>query len=150
MVAGVSRISAVLAMAGPFVVIPSDVMHLHCKSSSLSAGTGAGRELRNSARLVHGPVTNERRERTMALVRVLEIENFRVVRALRWLPGPGINCLIGPATAASRRSLTPSTLEAPYRARRSRQSARAGPAQRVVGVGKWDKFGRSRADCACL
>jgi hypothetical protein len=32
----------------------------------------------------------------MALVRVLEIENFRAVRALRWLPGPGINCLIGP------------------------------------------------------
>lgn len=32
----------------------------------------------------------------MALVRVLEIENFRAVKALRWLPGPGINCLIGP------------------------------------------------------
>ena len=32
----------------------------------------------------------------MALVRVLEIENFRAVRGLRWLPGPGINCLIGP------------------------------------------------------
>jgi hypothetical protein len=42
------------------------------------------------------PVTYERRERSMALVRVLEIENFRAVRALRWLPGPGINCLIGP------------------------------------------------------
>lgn len=32
----------------------------------------------------------------MALVRVLEIENFRAVKALRWLPGEGINCLIGP------------------------------------------------------
>jgi putative ATP-dependent endonuclease of the OLD family len=32
----------------------------------------------------------------MALVRVLEIENFRAVKGLRWLPGPGINCLIGP------------------------------------------------------
>jgi putative ATP-dependent endonuclease of OLD family len=32
----------------------------------------------------------------MALVRVLEIENFRAVRVLRWLPDPGINCLIGP------------------------------------------------------
>lgn len=32
----------------------------------------------------------------MALIRVLEIENFRVVKALRWLPGQGINCLIGP------------------------------------------------------
>jgi putative ATP-dependent endonuclease of OLD family len=32
----------------------------------------------------------------MALVRVLEIENFRAVKGLRWLPGPGVNCLIGP------------------------------------------------------
>lgn len=32
----------------------------------------------------------------MALIRVLEIENFRAVKALRWLPGPGLNCLIGP------------------------------------------------------
>lgn len=32
----------------------------------------------------------------MALVRVLEIENFRAVKTLRWVPGPGINCLIGP------------------------------------------------------
>ncbi|MGJ5181859.1 ATP-dependent nuclease [Bradyrhizobium oligotrophicum] len=32
----------------------------------------------------------------MALVRVLEIENFRAVKSLRWLPGPGINCLVGP------------------------------------------------------
>ena len=32
----------------------------------------------------------------MALVRVLEIENFRAVKSLRWLPGAGINCLIGP------------------------------------------------------
>ena len=33
---------------------------------------------------------------SMALVRVLEIENFRAVKTLRWLPGPGVNCLIGP------------------------------------------------------
>lgn len=32
----------------------------------------------------------------MALVRVLEIENFRAVKSLRWLPSPGVNCLIGP------------------------------------------------------
>ncbi|MEE4431025.1 AAA family ATPase, partial [Klebsiella pneumoniae] len=32
----------------------------------------------------------------MALVRVLEIDNFRAVKALRWLPGAGVNCLIGP------------------------------------------------------
>jgi putative ATP-dependent endonuclease of OLD family len=32
----------------------------------------------------------------VALVRVLEIENFRAVKALRWLPGSGINCLVGP------------------------------------------------------
>jgi hypothetical protein len=32
----------------------------------------------------------------MALVRVLEVENFRAVKGLRWLPGPGVNCLIGP------------------------------------------------------
>ena len=32
----------------------------------------------------------------MALVRLLEIENFRAVKCLRWLPGPGVNCLIGP------------------------------------------------------
>lgn len=32
----------------------------------------------------------------MALIRVVEIENFRAIKALRWLPGPGINCLIGP------------------------------------------------------
>lgn len=32
----------------------------------------------------------------MALIRVLEIENFRAVKELRWLPDPGVNCLIGP------------------------------------------------------
>lgn len=32
----------------------------------------------------------------MTLIRVLEIENFRAIKKLRWLPGPGINCLIGP------------------------------------------------------
>ncbi len=32
----------------------------------------------------------------MALIRLLEIENFRTVKALHWLPGPGVNCLIGP------------------------------------------------------
>ena len=32
----------------------------------------------------------------MAPVRVVEVENFRAVKNLRWLPGAGINCLIGP------------------------------------------------------
>jgi putative ATP-dependent endonuclease of OLD family len=32
----------------------------------------------------------------MTLIRVLEIENFRAVKGLRWLPGTGANCLIGP------------------------------------------------------
>jgi putative ATP-dependent endonuclease of the OLD family len=32
----------------------------------------------------------------MTLIRVLEIENFRAVKGLRWLPGAGVNCLIGP------------------------------------------------------
>jgi putative ATP-dependent endonuclease of OLD family len=32
----------------------------------------------------------------MPLIRVLEIENFRAIKSLRWLPGPGVNCLIGP------------------------------------------------------
>lgn len=32
----------------------------------------------------------------MTLIRVLEIENFRAIKKLRWLPGPGMNCLIGP------------------------------------------------------
>lgn len=32
----------------------------------------------------------------MALIRVVEIDNFRAVKSLRWLPGPGINCLVGP------------------------------------------------------
>ncbi len=32
----------------------------------------------------------------MSLIRVVEIENFRAVKGLRWLPGPGVNCLIGP------------------------------------------------------
>ena len=32
----------------------------------------------------------------MTLIRVLEIENLRAIKKLRWLPGPGLNCLIGP------------------------------------------------------
>lgn len=32
----------------------------------------------------------------MTLVRAVEVENFRSIKTLRWLPGPGINCLIGP------------------------------------------------------
>lgn len=32
----------------------------------------------------------------MTLIRVLEIENFRAIKKLRWLPGPGVNCLVGP------------------------------------------------------
>lgn len=32
----------------------------------------------------------------MTLVRAVEVENFRSIKALRWAPGPGINCLIGP------------------------------------------------------
>ena len=31
----------------------------------------------------------------MALIRVLEIENFRAIKRLRWLPGEGVNCLVG-------------------------------------------------------
>jgi putative ATP-dependent endonuclease of OLD family len=26
---------------------------------------------------------------------VLEIENFRAIKRLRWLPGEGVNCLVG-------------------------------------------------------
>lgn len=32
----------------------------------------------------------------MTQMRALEIENFRAIKKLRWLPGPGMNCLIGP------------------------------------------------------
>lgn len=32
----------------------------------------------------------------MTVVRLLEIANFRAIRKLRWLPGPGVNCLVGP------------------------------------------------------
>ena len=32
----------------------------------------------------------------MTLVRAVEVENFRSIKATRWIPGPGINCLIGP------------------------------------------------------
>lgn len=32
----------------------------------------------------------------MARIRKIEIENFRGIRSLIWLPKPGINCLIGP------------------------------------------------------
>lgn len=32
----------------------------------------------------------------MTLIRAVEIENFRSVKALKWLPGAGINCLVGP------------------------------------------------------
>jgi putative ATP-dependent endonuclease of the OLD family len=32
----------------------------------------------------------------MAKIRVLEISNFRAIKELRWLPGSGVNCLIGP------------------------------------------------------
>lgn len=32
----------------------------------------------------------------MVLIRVIEIENFRSIRELRWLPGSGMNCLVGP------------------------------------------------------
>lgn len=32
----------------------------------------------------------------MAKIRLVEICNFRAIRSLRWLPGEGINCLIGP------------------------------------------------------
>jgi putative ATP-dependent endonuclease of OLD family len=31
----------------------------------------------------------------LALIRVLEIENFRAIKRLRWLPGKGVNCLVG-------------------------------------------------------
>jgi hypothetical protein len=32
----------------------------------------------------------------MARIRVVTIENFRCIKALTWLPSPGVNCLIGP------------------------------------------------------
>lgn len=32
----------------------------------------------------------------MARVRIVEIKNFRGIKELRWLPAPGLNCLIGP------------------------------------------------------
>jgi len=32
----------------------------------------------------------------MAQIRKLEVQNFRSIRALSWLPTPGINCLVGP------------------------------------------------------
>lgn len=32
----------------------------------------------------------------MALIRLIEVENFRAIRSLRWQPEAGINCLIGP------------------------------------------------------
>lgn len=32
----------------------------------------------------------------MTQIRVLEIQNFRAIKKLRWLPGSGVNCLIGP------------------------------------------------------
>jgi len=32
----------------------------------------------------------------MARIRVVEVSNFRAIKELKWLPGPGINCLIGP------------------------------------------------------
>lgn len=32
----------------------------------------------------------------MPSIRVLEISNFRAIKELKWLPCPGINCLIGP------------------------------------------------------
>jgi AAA ATPase domain len=39
---------------------------------------------------------NGSREVTMARIRVVEVSNFRAIKELKWLPGPGINCLIGP------------------------------------------------------
>jgi putative ATP-dependent endonuclease of the OLD family len=32
----------------------------------------------------------------MARIRKVEIDNFRGIRSLVWLPSPGLNCLIGP------------------------------------------------------
>src|SRR5690348_6293632 len=31
----------------------------------------------------------------MAKIRVIEISNFRAIKTLRWLPGDGVNCLVG-------------------------------------------------------
>lgn len=33
---------------------------------------------------------------TTARIRKIEIENFRGIKSLAWLPSPGINCRIGP------------------------------------------------------
>jgi putative ATP-dependent endonuclease of the OLD family len=32
----------------------------------------------------------------MARIRVVEIDDFRGIYSLRWVPSPGVNCLIGP------------------------------------------------------
>ena len=32
----------------------------------------------------------------MARIRLIEIENFRGISSLSWIPSPGLNCLIGP------------------------------------------------------
>jgi predicted ATPase len=36
---------------------------------------------------------------SMAQIRKLEVLNFRSIRALSWLPTPGVNCLVGPGDA---------------------------------------------------
>lgn len=36
----------------------------------------------------------------MATIRQIEIEHFRGIRALRWNPAPGVNCLIGPGDSS--------------------------------------------------
>jgi len=32
----------------------------------------------------------------MTIIRAIEIENFRSIKALSWLPREGINCIVGP------------------------------------------------------
>src|SRR5690348_12427368 len=36
----------------------------------------------------------------MARIRKIEIENFRGIRRIEWMPSPGINCLIGPGDSS--------------------------------------------------
>ena len=74
-------------------------MHLHCKSipagwSALTTGDWTGR----LDPMTRWPLAGGERSggSSMAPVRVVEVENFRAVKNLRWLPGAGINCLIGP------------------------------------------------------
>src|ERR1700752_4497949 len=65
-------------MYGEWTNFSTSVFHLH-----------SGRKRRGAENIPGG-------QEHMTLIRLIEIENFRAIRNLRWLPGPGVNCLIGP------------------------------------------------------